>query len=522
MREPRRDGHYHPRGRRRRWIGGLARGRGIATCLWQARRRRAGGGNRIACGFPGGSLDAAVTARHAWLAGNTGGRPGPSDRRPFKLATEHVDWQGEGSRFFHAHGDIGTEIGGTPFYKYLVLQALKGRLEAPENYSLAAVAARLGRFARPMGDEKALTSSFTYGFHLDEPAYVAYLAAHAAQLGVRRVSAPLAAATRLPGGEVEALRLANGEQVAGDLFLDCSGAESLLMSELGPGAREDWSAWLPCDRMLSARAPLLQDAPPVTRTVATDAGWWWRMPLARDSVAGYVYSSAYASDEAALRQLQLAVPGLGSAKFAPLASGRRRRFWEKNCIALGASAMQLEPLAGADLHFAQLGLGTLIELFPLDVAGAIEAAEYNRVMAEHADSLRDFTMAHYRAGRSRPGAFLGPAARRSAAATPGRQARPVPGERAHQPARLRVLRGSGLGVAAARRAGHSGRAGIANSRPRGNTDVAAAGATAGADRPPGRFHAAAQRVCSAFDDAGSSCSKRLNACSSSAAEPPAG
>jgi tryptophan 7-halogenase len=102
----------------------------------------------------------------------------------FKLATEHVGWQGDGSHFLHAHGDIGTDIAGTPFYKYLVLQAINGRVDSPENYSLAAVAARTGRFARPMGDEKALTSSFTYGFHLDDAAYGAYLAAHAAQLGV--------------------------------------------------------------------------------------------------------------------------------------------------------------------------------------------------------------------------------------------------------------------------------------------------------------------------------------------------
>jgi tryptophan 7-halogenase len=323
----------------------------------------------------------------------------------FKLATEHLGWQGEGSRFLHAHGEIGSDIGGTPFYKYLVLQAIHGHFETPDNYSLAAVAARLGRFARPMGDAKSLTSSFTYGFHLDDSAYVAYLAAQAASLGVRRVTGTLASVTRLPDGEVATLRLENGESVAADLFLDCSGAEVLLLRHLGEAERDDWSAWLPCDRMLSARAPLLQDAPPVTRTVATDAGWWWRMPLARDSIAGFVYSSAYASDENALRQLQAAVPGLGTAKFAPLASGRRRRFWEKNCIALGSSAMQLEPLAGADLHFAQLGLGTLIELFPLDVAGAIEGAEYNRVMGEHADALRDFTMAHYRVGRGRPGPF---------------------------------------------------------------------------------------------------------------------
>ena len=42
-----------------------------------------------------------------------------------------------------------------------------------------------------------------------------------------------------------------------------------------------------------------------------------------------------------------------------------------------------------------------IELFPLDGRSAIEGVEYNRVMAEHADALRDFTMAHYRGG---PGA----------------------------------------------------------------------------------------------------------------------
>ena len=324
----------------------------------------------------------------------------------FKLATEHVGWQGDGSHFLHAHGDIGADIAETPFYKYLVMQAINGRAESAEVYSLAATAARTGRFARPTGDEKALTSSFTYGFHLDEAAYVAYLAAHAAQLGVRRMNASLTSVDRLPGGEVESLRMANGERIAGDLFLDCSGSAALLMRQIGADERDDWSTWLPCDRMISARAPFIPELPPFTRTVAADAGWGWRLPLARASAAGYVYSSAFATDEAALRYLQSAVPGVETpGRAVPLASGRRRRFWEKNCVALGASAMQLEPLAGADLHFAQLGLGTLIELFPLDVSGAIEGAEYNRVMTDHADALRDFTIAHYRAGRARAGEF---------------------------------------------------------------------------------------------------------------------
>jgi len=48
-----------------------------------------------------------------------------------------------------------------------------------------------------------------------------------------------------------------------------------------------------------------------------------------------------ATDEAALRYLQSAVPGVETpGRAVPLASGRRRRFWEKNCVALGASAIK--------------------------------------------------------------------------------------------------------------------------------------------------------------------------------------
>ena len=53
--------------------------------------------------------------------------------------------------------------------------------------SLAAVAAKLGRFAKPMGDDAALTSSFTYGYHLDDVAYVDYLRALAQRVGLTRI-----------------------------------------------------------------------------------------------------------------------------------------------------------------------------------------------------------------------------------------------------------------------------------------------------------------------------------------------
>jgi tryptophan halogenase len=76
----------------------------------------------------------------------------------------------------------------------------------------------------------------------------------------------------------------------------------------------------------------------------------------------------------------------------------------RNCIALGDTAIELEPLAGATLHAGLIGIGTLIELFPLDSRSQVESVEYNRILGEHADALRDFTMAVYRLN-SRPGKF---------------------------------------------------------------------------------------------------------------------
>jgi tryptophan halogenase len=316
----------------------------------------------------------------------------------YKLAAEHIGWQGDGSRFMHAHGEIGTAIGAAPFYKFLLRELIAGHRTEPAHFSLAAAAARLGRFARPMGEATELTSSFTYGFHVDEAAYVAFLRDHATRAGVRRIEGAVASVDRSETARLRGLRLSSGEVVEGDLYVDCVG--------LTETARDDWSAWLPCDRMAYAIAPPLANPPPVTQTTASVAGWTWRVPLAAALAVGHVYSSAFMDDDAALAILTSATPGARDARVvARFRSGRRQRLWEHNCVALGAAAVELEPLAGADLHFAQLGIATLIELFPLDAEATVEGVEYNRVMAEHADALRDFTIAHYRAGRARPGEF---------------------------------------------------------------------------------------------------------------------
>jgi tryptophan halogenase len=129
------------------------------------------------------------------------------------------------------------------------------------------------------------------------------------------------------------------------------------------------------------------------------------VPLVTSTLVGKVFSRAMQSEDAARTELHAVAPQLGDFSLRRWSSGRRRRSWEKNCVALGAAALQLEPLAGAELHFAQLGLVTLIELLPLDARSTVESVEYDRVMEEHAFALRDFTLAHYRVGAAPSGDF---------------------------------------------------------------------------------------------------------------------
>jgi tryptophan halogenase len=224
------------------------------------------------------------------------------------------------------------------------------------------------------------------------------------RLGVRVAAAPFAAVVANDSGAIGALELTDGSRVAADFFIDCSGPEARLIGTLTT-AREDWSAGLPCDSMWSAITAPAGDPPPRTQTLAIESGWLWRAPLARGLLVGVVFSSRFMADDAAREALRRFAPLTDAPSLTRFAAGRRLENWKHNCVAIGASAVEIEPLAGADLHLAQIGIATLVELFPRGRAPGIEAAEYNRVLAGYAERIRDFTLAHYHAGAPRDGAF---------------------------------------------------------------------------------------------------------------------
>jgi tryptophan halogenase len=190
---------------------------------------------------------------HAMLAA-TGGT--------MRLGTVFAKPGQAGADYTHAFGDFGLEIGGVALYQVWLRARAAGQIIDLDDYNLAAIAGKMGHFARPAADKRAMMD---YGYHLNTAAYTTFLKAHAMSNGVKCEAGDVADAARDgEGGAIVSLALNDGRTIVGDLFVDCSCAAAVL-AEKGLGTSfEDWSGLFPCDRAVSLDRPALADLPPLS------------------------------------------------------------------------------------------------------------------------------------------------------------------------------------------------------------------------------------------------------------------
>jgi tryptophan halogenase len=316
----------------------------------------------------------------------------------FKLGIEFVGWGAPDQRYIHAFGTIGRDFGLIPFHHYWLRHRAEGGRTSLWDYSASAQAARANRFGRWEEKPDRLPSGLAHAFHFDASLYGAYLRRYAEARGVRRTEGKVAE-VKLRGedGFVEAVVLAGGGRIEGDLFLDCSGFRGLIIEQALKTGYEDWSKWLPCDRALAVPCAAGGELTPYTRASAREAGWQWRIPLQHRTGNGHVYCSAFTSDDEAARVLLDNLDGPALADPLPLrfVTGKRRRAWNRNCVALGLAGGFMEPLESTSIHLVQSGIARLLQLFPGRGIVPEEVDEYNRQTDVEWLSIRDFLAFHY-------------------------------------------------------------------------------------------------------------------------------
>ncbi len=320
----------------------------------------------------------------------------------YKLGIRFTDWTELGDDYFHPFGSYGRDFDWLPLFQYFLQARAKGDATPLQDYSLAWLASEENKFTIPGQDPRSALSTLDYAYHFDAIEYGRFLRKFCETKGVVRTEGLVSGVERdTNDGSITTLVLKDGRRVQGDFFIDCTGFRGVLIEgELETGY-DDWSHYLPADRAIAVPCAQEEALSPYTRSIAQSAGWRWRIPLQHRVGNGYVHCSEFISEDEATSTLLSQIEGeaLADPRVLRFKTGRRRKTWNKNVLAIGLAAGFLEPLESTSLHLIHSGIMRFLALFPHGRIDEYSAAEYNRLSADEWLGIRDFLILHYTANK---------------------------------------------------------------------------------------------------------------------------
>jgi len=319
----------------------------------------------------------------------------------FKLGIEFVNWGRLGDRYIHGFGTIGQDNWTVDFHQYWLKQFMAGKARPLDRYSINTAACLSNKFMRPRADmPNSPLSQIAYAFHFDASLYARFLRNYSETRGVKRIEGKIAQVMQREGdGAVTGLKLESGAVLEGDFFVDCSGFRALLIEGALKTGFEDWSHWLPCNRAMAVPCASAKELTPYTRATARTAGWQWRIPLQHRIGNGHVFCNKYISEDEAAAVLLSNLDGEPLADPRPIrfTTGKRRLAWNKNVVSVGLASGFVEPLESTSIHLVQMGIAHLLTFFPAAGLEQRDIDQYNRVMNQEYEWVRDFIILHYKA-----------------------------------------------------------------------------------------------------------------------------
>ena len=328
----------------------------------------------------------------------------PACNATFKNGIRFVDWSVRPGfeQYFHpfpAQSDVFTTAS---FFKHCHLRRQGMDVDAhPDQFFLASQLAVQGLGPKAV---ESFPLEVAYGYHFDSGLLGKFLAAKAGAAGVVHHSAKMVDIRRNEQGDITALILESGDQIAADFFIDCTGFASLLLQKKLGVPFVSFANNLFNDRAVVAPTPITPDIPPETCATALSSGWAWKIPLTNRYGNGYVYSSAFCSADQAEHELRSHLGLLDAdvpVRHLNMKVGRVERHWHRNCLAVGLAQGFIEPLEATALHLVQETITGFIQAYERGGFGSQYRDEFNEKINRRFEGVRDYIVCHYRVSSRR-------------------------------------------------------------------------------------------------------------------------
>lgn len=314
----------------------------------------------------------------------------------FKLGIKFVDWKQKGHHYWHQFGEVGNKIDGVNFYQHWLKHHSTTQKYEFTDFSPAVALAKQHKFFIPSPEHPTNLSKSTFALHFDASKVAKFLKQYCLSHSVEYVPAKVCDVTKNNDGSICSLVTDEGKELEGDFFFDCSGQRALLIGKALRVGYTNWQHHLPVNSAIAVQSESRGEIPPYTESVALEHGWRWRIPLQERIGNGYVYCSDFCSDENARQTLLANIERPTSEpRKITFTTGVRQKIWDKNCVAVGLSSGFLEPLESTSIYLVMRTMLKFVQSLPSAQLFQPTIDEFNRLMVNEYEYIRDFIILHY-------------------------------------------------------------------------------------------------------------------------------